>query len=167
MITEPRRRLGSACVASVLLVSVLALPAGADEIFVPPTYQTDLGFGLGIGTFTLWPVTKLSAARMIFEVPNDLQTFQRANVVFVPGPAGASNLNVFVCSGQPGDLVTGPCDRLVAYPFASVPDQITEVDISGIVGSHAGLPGPRYITVAAFTLPVTEIDGEFNRSMRQ
>ena len=150
---------GAVVLALTLLVPLASSAQGPQEIFVLPTYQTDGGgLGVGVGTFGLWPATAQSAVRMIVEVPSDLQTFQSANVVFIPGPGGASALNVWVCSGQIGDLVTAPCAGPTVHAFTPVPDQITEVDISGIVGPLAGVPGTRYISVVAYAWPVTSID---------
>ena len=135
------------------------LAQGQRELFIPPTYQADAGgLGLGIGTYGLWPATSQSAVRMIFEVPSDLQTFGIASVVFIPGPDGASVLSVMVCSGQNGDLVIAPCDGPLSHPLPPFPDQITEVDISGIVGPHVSLGGPRYVSVVAFTSPITTVE---------
>ena len=54
---------------------VFAAPARADEIWVAPTAQQDLG-GLGIASNTIWPVTAVGAIRLAWSVPDNLQTFQ-------------------------------------------------------------------------------------------
>ena len=149
-----------AVVLKLLLLPLVSSAQSQREIFVTPTYQADAGgLGVGVGPGTLWPATAFSAVRMIFEVPTDLQIFQSANVVLIPGPGGASDLLVVVCSGQNGDLLAaGPCDGPTVHAFTPFPGQITEVDISGIVGLHASVPGPRYLSVVAFGSPITQSD---------
>ena len=151
---------GVVVLALMLLVPRASSAQSQREIFVTPTYQTDVGgLGVGIGAGTVWPATVFSVVRMIFEVPSDLQTFQSAHVVFVPGQGGATDLQVVVCSGQNGDILTsGPCDGPTVHAFTPFPGQITEVDISGIVGLHASVPGPRYIGVVALGSPITQSD---------
>jgi hypothetical protein len=46
--------------------------AAADEIWIAPTYQQDIG-GLGIGSNVTWPATVVGAARLAWAIPNNLQ----------------------------------------------------------------------------------------------
>ena len=132
--------------------------ARADEIWIPPTAQQDLG-GLQTSSNTIWPVTPLGAVRFAWAIPNDLQTFQSAKVTVIPGsPAGAASLNVLVCAAQNGTAVAGACAGPFPQPFVSVANQLVEVDISAALSSHIGAPGVRYVAVLAFTTPTTTTD---------
>ena len=112
--------LGAVC---LLMVTGLAVPARADEIWVAPTYQADFG-GLGVGSNTFWPVTAVGVVRLAWAVPGNLQTFQSAKLVIIPHtspPGGSGVLNVFVCHAQHGDLVGAACTGPVPHSFSSVP----------------------------------------------
>ena len=120
-------RRGSICFALVCLAS----PASADEIWVAPTYQADLG-GTGIASNGLWPVSAVGASRLAWAVPNDLQAFQHAKLVLIPhAPGGAANAN----------LVTSSCAGPFVHAFVGVANQLLEVDISAEVGARVGVPG--------------------------
>jgi len=72
MASSTNRSLGvfiGACVAAFLGVGRFA---AANEMWVAPTYQQDVG-GLGIGSNTVWPVTAAGAVRFAWASPNDLQ----------------------------------------------------------------------------------------------
>src|SRR5262245_26288495 len=99
------------CITALVLAlaAAAAAPARADEIWVAPTYQQDIG-GLGIGSSGLWPSSAVGAVRLAWAVPNDLQTFQGAKVVLIPNPpGGAAMLHVYVCAAQNAQSVTGNC----------------------------------------------------------
>src|SRR6185503_16226684 len=118
----------------VCVTVVLSIPAHADELWIAPTSQADLG-GLEIGSNVAWPVTPIGAVRMAWGVPNNLQTFGSAKLVLIPhAPGGPANLNVFVCSAQHGTMATANCAGPFAQPFTGVPNQLVEVDISAILG---------------------------------
>ena len=86
----------SAC-GLVLVAMAAPRRAAADEVWVSPTYQQDLG-GLGIGSNVVWPASVAGVARLAWAIPNDLQTFQTAKVVLIPHtPGGAATLNVLIC----------------------------------------------------------------------
>ena len=72
------RRLGSAILAAAL-VATASRPAAANDLWVAPTSQQDLG-GLTVASNTFWPVTPAGAVRLAFAVPGDLQTFQGARI---------------------------------------------------------------------------------------
>ena len=79
MKSQLRRALGVVAIAwSVVSPS----SAWADEIWVAPTHQRDLG-GLGMRTNTFWPVTRRGAVRLTFGVPDDLLDFGRATLVVI------------------------------------------------------------------------------------
>ena len=99
-----KHRLCFACIMCGLLHGLTA-PARADEVWVAPTSQADLG-GLGIGSNGVWPATPAGAVRLAWAVPDDLQTFQSAKVVLIPHtPGGAATL---ICSSAPRRTTT-PC----------------------------------------------------------
>ena len=90
-----------------LLVCALSVvgasSAWADEIWVAPTYQADIG-GIGVGTSVFWPATPLGAVRFAFGIPDNLDTFTSAKLVLIPeAPGGATTLGVFVCAAEDTD----------------------------------------------------------------
>ena len=143
------------CLALVPLSVTTAL---ADEIWVPPSSQADLG-GLEVASNTFWPVTPVGAVRLAWAVPNNLQTFQGAKIVLIPGsPAGAASVNVFVCGAQNGNSAVAGCAGPFAQPFTGVANQLVEVEIGPLIGSRVGTPGANYVTVLAYTAPTTGTD---------
>jgi hypothetical protein len=141
-----------ACLAS------LPAPAHADEIWVAPTAQADLG-GLGIGSNVFWPVTAVGVVRLAWGVPNNLQTFQNAKLVLIPhAPAGSGTLNLFVCRAQNSDLVGAACTGPLAHAFTGVTNELLEVDVSAAIGAQVGAAGLNYLAVLAYTTPTTVTD---------
>ena len=89
MTSHINRWFGALLTAGAIVLTVLAAPVTADEVWVTPTYQQDVG-GLGAGSNGIWPVTPIGAVRLAWGVPNNLQTFQSAKVALIPhapGPA--------------------------------------------------------------------------------
>lgn len=87
-----------------LSLVTIARSSYADEIWVAPTYQAELG-GVGIGN-GIWPVTALGAVRLAVAVPNDLESFEFAKIAVIPSaPGGSSVLHFYVCSAQNSTLV--------------------------------------------------------------
>ena len=147
----------SAC-GLVLVAMAAPRRAAADEVWVSPTYQQDLG-GLGIGSNVVWPASVAGVARLAWAIPNDLQTFQTAKVVLIPHtPGGAATLNVLICPAQNGNLVAGACAGPFTQAFTGVVNQLTEVDISTIVSPRVGAPGANYLAVLAYSTPTTGTD---------
>ena len=147
----------SAC-GLVLVAMAAPRRAAADEVWVSPTYQQDLG-GLGIGSNVVWPASVAGVARLAWAIPNDLQAFQTAKVVLIPHtPGGAATLNVLICPAQNGNLVAGACAGPFTQAFTGVVNQLTEVDISGIVSPRVGAPGANYLAVLAYSTPTTGTD---------
>ena len=135
-----------------------ALPAWANELWVPPSSQQDLG-GLTVASAGIWPVTPAGAVRLAWAVPNDLDEFQGAKLALVPrAPAGPSTLNVFVCAAQHATASPGVCAGPFAQPFAGVANQLVEVDISAALAGRIGTPGATYLAVLAYTTPTTGTD---------
>ena len=149
------RSISAAC---GLVLVVHAAPAYADEIWVAPTYQQDLG-GVGASSNTFWPVTAAGAARLAWAVPNDLQALQSAKVALIPGTAtAASSLNVFICTAQNHDLAGAACSGPFAQTFSAFANQLTEVEIGGMLAPRLGTPGVHYLAVLAYTTPTTATD---------
>ena len=140
------------------LVALLTTAAHADEVWIPPSSQSDLG-GLEIASNTFWPVTPIGAVRLAWAVPNNLQTFQGAKVVLIPGvPGGAASVTVYVCAAQNGNSAVSGCAGPFAQPFISVPNQLIEVEIGPTIAARIGAPGVNYLTVLAYTAPTTTTD---------
>src|SRR4029078_2413347 len=98
----------------------------ADELWVAASSQQDLG-GLEIASNAIWPVTPIGAVRLVWGVPDNLQTFHAARVSLIPGsPGGASTLNVLVCAAQNGSPVSGTCAGPFPQAFTGVPNQLVE-----------------------------------------
>ena len=149
---------GSTIAAGAILLAAFAAPVCADEIWVAPTYQQDIG-GLGVASNTIWPVTPAGAVRFVWAVPNDLQTFQTAKVVLIPGtPGGAASVNVLVCAAQNGAPVAGTCAGPFPQAFTGVASQLAEVEIGPAIASRIGTPGSNYLAVLAYTSPTTLTD---------
>ena len=144
-----------------VFVSVIAAsPSSADEIWVAPTYQADIG-GIGVGTSVFWPVTPLGAVRFAFGVPDNLDTFTSAKVVLIPeAPGGATTLRVFVCAAQDTDPVgPGLCSPQIDHPFVGVVNQLHEIDITAAVAASVGAAaGLTNLAVLAYTTPTTLTD---------
>src|SRR3954470_6370391 len=97
-------------VAMVSMVAVFAARARADEIWVAPTAQQDLG-GLGIASNAVWPASAIGAVRLAWSIPDNLKSLQSAKIVLIPHSpsAGPSTLSIFVCSSKDGEVVTNNC----------------------------------------------------------
>jgi hypothetical protein len=144
--------------ACVLFVSVAATAAHANEIWVAPTSQQDLG-GLGTSSNTFWPVTPAGLVRFAWAIPDDLQAFQGAKIALIPSsPGGASTMNYFVCPAQNGTVLTSGCAGPFTQAFTGVPNQLVEVEIGPMLLSHIGTPGANYLAVLAYTTPTTKTD---------
>jgi hypothetical protein len=141
-----------------LLGGLVAGSARADEVWVAPTYQADVG-GVGIGTNAIWPVTAVGAVRFAWAIPDNLQTFQSAKVVLIPhSPGGPATLNLGICRAENAEAVNAACVGPFAEAFTGVANELLEVDISALVGPGVGAPGLRYLAVLAFTTPTTTTD---------
>jgi hypothetical protein len=85
---------------AMVLIPFHAVKAAADELWVAPTSQHDVG-GLGVASNVVWPVTPAGAVRLAWAVPGNLQTFQDAKIVLIPhAPGGAANLNLLICAAR-------------------------------------------------------------------
>lgn len=140
-------------------IALSAGPAGADEIWVAPTAQQDVG-GIGVGTGGgIWASTLLGAVRMVWGVPGDLQAFQNARIVLIPQATAASTtLFVIVCRAQNADLATGSCGGPFPHPFSAVANQLVEIDVSTSIAPHVGNAGQNNIAIVAWTSPTTSTD---------
>ena len=157
MATPLWRRFGLVWILSPSLAGV-ATRAHADEIWVAPTSQADIG-GLGIASNVFWPVTPIGVVRLAWAIPGDLQTFQSAKIAMIPSsPGGASTLNVLVCRAQNGNAVTAGCAGPFTQGFTGVANQLVEVEIGSLISTSIGTPGANYLTVLAFTTPTTTTD---------
>ena len=141
------------------LLAGFAEPVRADEIWVAPTAQQDLG-GLGTASNVIWPASAFGAVRLAWSVPDNLKALQSAKVVLIPhGPAGESTLSLLVCSSKDGELVTNNCAGPVSKPFVvGVANQLVEVEIAGFLAPFIGKPGATYLSVIAYTTPTTASD---------
>ena len=158
MVNDTRRSFGSVGVACALMIGFFAAPARADEVWVAPTAQQDFG-GLGIGSNVIWPATAAGVVRLAWSVPDNLQAFQSAKLVLIPhAPGGAATVNIFICPAEHADPVAAGCAGPFAQAFAGVANQLTEVDISAIVGPRVGVPGATYLSVVAYTMPTIATD---------
>ena len=142
---------------AVLAIAFAVSPARADEIWVAPTYQQDVG-GLGIGSNALWPVTAVGAVRLAFGIPGNLQTFQGAKVALIPHAGGSATLNVLICAAQNGTAVVADCVGPLPQAFTGVANQLVEVDITSMLAPRIGTPGANYLAVVAYTVPTTTTD---------
>src|SRR4051812_4628380 len=95
------------CCVVVELVAVTAAPARADEIWVTPNYQQDLG-GVGVANNVVWPVTPAGAVRLVWAIPQNLQTFQGAKLVLIPSASALTPAALVfqLCSAQSNQVVT-------------------------------------------------------------
>jgi hypothetical protein len=142
----------------VLFVALCGGRVSAEEIWVAPTHQQDLG-GMGVGSNVVWPVTAIGAVRLALAIPDDLQTFQSAKIVLLPNsPSGSANLVVYVCGAQPGSAVASNCTAATAHPFVGTASQLVEVDISAAVAARLGGSGVAYIAILAYSTPTTNTD---------
>ena len=142
----------------LMFATAVTSPASGDEVWVAPTYQQDVG-GFGIGSNTIWPATLVSAARLAWAVPDNLQTFQGAKVVLIPhSPGGAATLNVFVCAAENGNPVAAACAGPFTQAFTGVPNQLSEVEIGPMLASRIGVPGANYLAILAYSTPTTTTD---------
>src|SRR5262245_43913841 len=119
-------RIGVLCTRAVSVICITlssVATLSAQEIWIAPTYQADLG-GLGFGNGA-WPVSPLGVARMAFGVPNDLQTFQGAKIVLIPSvPIASSTAVVYVCAAANSDLVGGSCTGPSTFLFNGLANQL-------------------------------------------
>ena len=151
------RRFGLTTCALALLATT-SRPAAANDIWVAPTSQQDLG-GIGVASNTFWPVTPVGAVRLAFAVPGDLQTFQGARLSLIPGAsAAAAALTYYLCPASANQAVNSSCAGPFAQNFTSVANQLTEIDVSAGVAGHFGVPGTSYVTLLAYTSPATATD---------
>ena len=139
MATSLWRRCAFVGLVWVLLANA-ATPAHADEIWVAPTSQADIG-GLGVASNTFWPVTPIGAVRLAWAVPGNLQTFQSAKLVLIPSASSPTPvLNFYLCPAQSSQVVTSNCAGPFTQGFTSTANQLLEVDMTAAVGAHLGAP---------------------------
>jgi len=152
---RPKRRLAALC----LVALVAAVPgARASEVWLQPTYQSDLG-GFGIGSNVTWPVTAIGAVRFAWAVPADAFFLDSAKLVVIPhAGVGTGTINVLVCGAKNGNMVGASCSGPFTQTFASVTNQLSEVDVAIAVRSKISTPGADYIAVLAYTTPATSTD---------
>jgi hypothetical protein len=158
MDTPLLRRFGYVWIACVLIVSA-APRVSADEIWVTPTSQADIG-GLGVASNVFWPVTPAGVVRLAWSIPGNLQTFQSAKVAIIPGaPAGGPPaLHFYVCAAESGDVVTADCAGPFVQVFTSATNQLVEVEIGGVLSQHVGTAGSTYLAAFAYTTPAIATD---------
>lgn len=149
------------CLIGLSLFAVVvgfAVPGRANEIWIAPTFQQDVG-GLGVASSVVWPVTPIGIVRLAWSVPADLQTFTSAKVVVIPGsPGGAATLNVLICPAQNNAAAAAGCVGPFQQGFTGVPSQLAEIEIGGLIATHLGTPGSTYLAVLAYTTPTTTTD---------
>ena len=151
-------RVARVIVLSCAMVTCAAGAARAQEIWVAPTPQQDLG-GVGIASSGVWPATPFGAVRLAWGVPGNLQTFTQARLVLIPHPpAGAATLTLFVCAAKSGDLAAAACTGPFNHAFTGVANQLLEVDVSAAIGPQVGVAGTNHIAVLAYTAPTTATD---------
>ena len=155
-----RSRLASVVVCA-LAFAVLPREATADEIWVAPTSQQDLG-GMEIASSTVWPVTPVGAVRFAFAVPADLEQLQSAKVVLIPGTSSgvnSSTLTIYACEAFNGSMAGALCSGPSSVLFTRTANQLQEIDISAALAGTIGIPGIRpYLALLAFTTPTTAAD---------
>jgi hypothetical protein len=156
--TRAVRQLTHSLVLAVCAGLVAPDLVGAEEVWVAPTSQQDVG-GFEVASNVVWPVTPIGAVRFVWSLPDDLQTFQGAKVAIIPASSdGASTLSVMVCPAQNGAAVTTGCSSLSAQGFTGKPNQLVEVEIGPMLSPIMALPGTKYLAVLAFTMPTTTTD---------
>jgi hypothetical protein len=143
-------------IAAALLVSSIATAtAHANEIWVAPTHQQDVG-GLGVGSNGIWPVTAAGVVRLAWAIPDDLKTFQSARLVLIPqAPAAGATLTLFVCEAAGSEMVSAACAGPQTRSFSSVANQLLEIDISTVIAPQVGTAGQSHLAVVAFTSSAT------------
>ena len=156
MRAHQRVRAGWVLVVAGALASAAA-DASANEIWVAPTYQMDVG-GLGVGSGFIWPVSPAGVVRFSFAVPNDLQAFQAARIVLVRDAPAAANLAVYVCRAKHADLVNAACTGPFPHALTGAANQLLEIDVSAAVGPQVGAPGLSHVAVVAWTNPTALTD---------
>jgi len=156
MITPVWRRFAFVWIA---LFITTATVAHADEIWIAPTYQQDIG-GLGVASSAFWPVTAAGVVRLALAVPNDLNVFQSAKVALIPSASagGPAAVHFYICTAQNGSSVTGDCTGPFVQTFPSVANQLIEVEIGGVLSQHIGTPGANYLAIFAYTTPAIATD---------
>ena len=141
-----------------LMCAGATAPAHADEIWVAPTSQADIG-GLGVASNTFWPVTPAGAVRLAWAIPADLQTFQNARLVLIPSASSLTPvLTFYLCPAQSSQAVTANCAGPFTRGFASTANQLLEIDMTDAIVGHLGTPGASYLSVLAYTTPTTATD---------
>jgi hypothetical protein len=157
MTSRARRRFGFLFISAISIAAVAA-PVRAEEIWVSPTSQQDLG-GLEVASNTTWPVTPVGAVRFAWAIPANLKTFQGAKLALIPSVSSASPvLTFFVCPAQSGQVVSANCAGPFTQGFTSTANQLVEIDMSAALGAHLGTPGTSYVSVLAFTNPTAATD---------
>jgi hypothetical protein len=150
MTSRSRRRFGFLFIAAISIAAVAA-PVRAEEIWVAPTSQQDLG-GLGVASNTTWPVTPFGAVRLAWGIPANLKSFQSAKLALIPSASSAAPvLTFYVCPAQASQVVSANCAGPFTQGFVSTANQLVEIDLSAAVGAHLGTPGASYVSVLAFT----------------
>jgi hypothetical protein len=157
MTSRTRRRFSFLFIAAVSIAAVAA-PVRAEEVWVAPTSQQDLG-GLGVASNSIWPVTPVGAVRLAWAIPANLKVFQSAKLALIPSASTATPvLTFYVCSAQSSQVVSANCAGPFTQSFTSTANQLVEIDMSAAIGAHLGTPGASYLSVLAYTTPSTATD---------
>ena len=144
--------------ALVLLVSCCAATSGANDIWLLPTYQRDLG-GVGTAVDAIWPATAAGLARFVLAVPNDFQTLRSAAIAVIPTLSSPTAiLTSYSCSARAGDAVSSSCDTPQTHQFVAVANHLAEIDVTQELIGRIGDPGNGYASILAFTSPTTLTD---------
>jgi hypothetical protein len=73
-------------------------------------------------------------------------------------PGGAANLNVLVCAAENAANVTANCAGPFAQAFTGVPNQLTEINVGGLMASRIGNAGANYLAVLVYSTPTAATD---------
>lgn len=144
-------------IAGVLAVAGQRGTAVANEIWIAPTYQHDLG---GVGTAVqTWPVSILGQVRFAFAVPADFLRLTGATLLLVPQSAvGRADVNLVICRARDAELVGVRCATGNPVRFSGAADTLVAVDIRTELEPQLGPAGVTYMAVMATISPASKSD---------
>ncbi len=112
-------------ISGILLLQISAIPAVANELWVPPSEAKS--------TFGNWGVTATGSAHFSFTVPDDMATFISAKIVIIPTRKLNLLYNVIITVASDGEHYTNglESDLRLSDPVAA--KELQEIDVSSII----------------------------------
>ncbi|MDT7041205.1 tail fiber domain-containing protein [Candidatus Nitronereus thalassa] len=129
-------------ILSVILVLGMGHPGWANELWIKPAKKDE---GKTVGH---WAVANLgNATHFSFAVPDNLDAFTSAKVVMIPKKTESLTYDVEISVADVGDAHDAFTNTQTNLTQAVIEDEVTEIDVTGLVPTTLLVPGQSYVSV--------------------